>query len=198
MEENMQIIDARGLGCPKPIILAEEALSKIKEGTITLLVDNDASAENLKRYATRFGYYHEVEKENNYWKVTIVKGYTCQISQLQKKTQKNLFVIIASDTIGKDENLGRILMKAFFETMIAIEQIPQMIFLINTAVRLSTIDKDFIPLLKKIEEKGTEIFTCGTCLKYYNLEDQLKVGYRGTTNHFIEGMVDFNKTIWIG
>lgn len=194
----MQIIDARGLGCPKPIILAEEALSKINEGIVTILVDNDSSAENLQRYATRFGYYYEVEKEDNYFKIRIVKGYSCRISPTEKETKKNLLVIIASDTIGKDEVLGRVLMKAFFETMIAIKQLPDMIFLMNTAVRLSTVDEEFIQILKKIEQMGVEIFTCGTCLKFYDLEDKLQVGYRGTTNHFVEGMIDFKKTVWIG
>lgn len=89
-------------------------------------------------------------------------------------------------------------MKAFFDTMIVTGQLPQMIFLMNTAVKLSTIDEEFISILKKVEQMGTEIFTCGTCLKYYNLEDSLKVGYRGTTNHFVEGMFDFHKTVWIG
>lgn len=193
----MTLVDARGLGCPKPIILAEEALSKINEGFITVLVDNEASVENLRRYAERFGYYCEAERENSYWKVKIVKGYTCAISSEKEKTSKKLLLIIASDTIGKDEKLGRVLMKAFFETMIAIGQSPDMIFLMNTAVKLSTIDEEFINLLKKLEEKGVEIFTCGTCLKYYNLEDQLKIGFRGTTNHFVEGISDFHKTIWI-
>lgn len=194
----MITVDARGLGCPKPIILAEEALSKIEEGFITLLIDNEASLENIKRYAERFKYYYEVEKENSFWKVKLVKGYTCKIASNEKKSSRELLIIIASDTIGKDEKLGRVLMKAFFETMIAINQLPNMIFLMNTAVKLSTKDEDFINLLKKLEERGVEIFTCGTCLKYYNLEDQLKVGFRGTTNHFIEGISDFNKTIWIG
>lgn len=194
----MVIVDARGLGCPKPIILAEEALSKIEEGFITILIDNEASLENIKRYAERFGYYYEVEKENSFWKVKLVKGYTCKIVSNEKKSSKELLIIIASDIIGKDEKLGRVLMKAFFETMIAIGQSPNMIFLMNTAVNLSTKDEEFINLLKKLEEQGVEIFTCGTCLKYYNLEDQLKVGFRGTTNHFVEGMSDFNKTIWIG
>lgn len=194
----MTFVDARGLGCPKPIILAEEALSKINEGFITVLVDNEVSVENLKRYTERFGYYCEAERENSYWKVKIVKGYTCAISSEKEKTSKKLLLIIASDTIGKDEKLGRVLMRAFFETMIAIKQMPNMIFLMNTAVRLSTVEDEFIDLLKKLEQQGVEIFTCGTCLKYYNLEEQLKVGFRGTTNHFIEGMLDFNKTIWIG
>ncbi len=194
----MVIVDARGLGCPKPIILAEEALSKIEEGFITILIDNEASLENIKRYAERFGYYYEVEKENSFWKVKVVKGYTCNIVSNEKKSSRELLIIIASDTIGKDEKLGRVLMKAFFETMIAIGQSPNMIFLMNTAVKLSTKDEEFINMLRKLEEQGVEIFTCGTCLKYYNLEDQLKVGFRGTTNHFVEGMSDFNKTIWIG
>jgi len=194
----MEIIDARGLECPKPIILAENALSRIQEGTLTIIVDNESAAANLQKYADRFSYYCEIEQEENYWKVTIVKGYTCQISTIEKQIKKNLLVIISSDTIGKDETLGRILMKSFFETIIVTGQIPQMIFLMNTAVKLSTVDEEFIPILKKIEEMGTEIFTCGTCLKYYNLENNLKVGFRGTTNHFVEGLFDFNKTVWIG
>ncbi len=194
----MSIIDARGLGCPKPIILAEEALSKVGEDFITVLVDNEASLENLKRYCERFGYYYEIMKDDDFWKIKIVKGYTCSIKAEHKKASKELLVIVSSDTIGKDEKLGRVLMRAFFETMLATNQLPNMIFLMNTAVKLSTWDEEFIELLKKLEEKGVEIFTCGTCLKYYNLESQLKVGYRGTTNHFVEGMFDFNKTVWVG
>ncbi|MCS7215166.1 MAG: sulfurtransferase-like selenium metabolism protein YedF [Thermodesulfovibrio sp.] len=192
-------IDARGLECPKPIILAESALSQINEGIIIVIVDNEASLENLKKYARKFGYFYEVIKQENYWKIKIVKGFSCQISNMaEKDTEKDLILIITSDIIGKDESLGRILMKAFFETMLLNRQLPKIIFLMNTAVKLSTIDEEFVSILKKIEQLGTEIFTCGTCLKYYNLEDSLKVGYRGTTNNYIEGIFDFKKTIWIG
>jgi len=52
--------------------------------------------------------------------------------------------------------------------------------------------------MKEIESMGVEIFTCGTCLKYYNLESELKVGYRGTTDKIIEGITEFKNTIWIG
>ncbi len=194
----MQIVDARGLGCPKPILLAEEALSKIEEGTIVVIVDNEASAENLKRYAERFGYYHEIETEDSNWRVKIVKGYTCQILTKEKKSKKRLLLIVTSHIIGIDETLGRILMKAFFETMLTTAELPNMIFLMNTAVRLTTIDDEFIEIFKKIEEKGVEIFTCGTCLKFFNLEAKLNVGFRGTTNHFVEGISDFEKIVWIG
>jgi len=35
-------IDARGMDCPKPVIMAEEALTKISEGVVDVLVDNEA------------------------------------------------------------------------------------------------------------------------------------------------------------
>jgi len=44
---------------------------------------------------------------------------------------------------------------------------------------------------------AVDIFSCGTCLKYFDLESTLKVGYRGTTNHIVEGMSDFQKVVWI-
>ena len=44
-----------------------------------------------------------------------------------------------------------------------------------------------------MEAMGVEIFSCGTCLKYYNLESELKVGYRGATNHIVEGLRTFRK-----
>lgn len=194
----MHVVDARGLGCPKPILLAEEALSKIEEGTVMVIVDNEASAENLKRYAERFGLYYEVEKVGQEWRVKLVKGFTCSVLKEKEKTSKKLLIVITSHIIGSDETLGRILMKAFFETMIATKIKPNTLFLMNTAVRLSTVDDEFVEILKKLEKMDVEIFTCGTCLKYFNLEDKLRVGFRGTTNHFVEGIADFEKTVWIG
>jgi hypothetical protein len=44
---------------------------------------------------------------------------------------------------------------------------------------------------------GVDIYSCGTCLKHYDLESSLKVGRRGTTNHIVEGMQDFDKVVWV-
>ena len=57
--ETVTQIDARGIGCPKPVIMAEEALQKISEGSVEILVDNDASVSNLKRFASKNGLYSE-------------------------------------------------------------------------------------------------------------------------------------------
>lgn len=196
------VIDARGLGCPKPVMLANEALSKITEGEVVVIVDNEASMKNIIRFAEKSGYYSETRQENNHWQVTIVKGFKCdrpskELEEL-KDTSKELFIIIATDTMGKDEELGKILMKAYLETMLAYKQLPNTLFFMNTGVRMTTLDNTTIPIIKEIEKLGVEIFTCGTCLKFFNLESELKVGYRGTTNHIVEGIKDHKKTVWIG
>jgi selenium metabolism protein YedF len=194
-------IDARGIGCPKPVTMAEEALAKINEGTVEILVDNEASAKNLERFSKKNGFFSETLKENKNWRIKIIKGYTCEVPSAEEKpikTEKDLLIIVGSDTMGKEEELGKILMKGVFETMKVYKELPHTIFFLNTGVKLTTLDNEFISLLKEFEEMGVEIFTCGTCLKYFNLESELKIGYRGTTNHIVEGIKDFKRTIWIG
>jgi selenium metabolism protein YedF len=197
-------IDARGFGCPKPVMMAEKALSQIDEGTIEVLVDNEASVKNLSRFATKQGMYVETSKEDTYWTVKIVKGYPCEIESASggqplkyERREKDIFMIIGTDTLGKEEELGKILMKGFIETMKVTKELPHTIFFLNAGVKLTTVNEETVSILKEIEDIGVEIFSCGTCLKYYNLEDELKVGYRGTTNHIVEGIKDFKKVVWV-
>ena len=193
-------VDARGIGCPKPVMMADEALAEMSEGRVEVLVDNSASAENLERFAKKNGFFSEITREDSCWCVKIVKGYSCKISELEDKEKtygKSLFVIIASDTMGKEEELGQLLMKAYLETMKTYEELPNMIFFLNAGVKLTTINDEAASIIREIEGLGVEIFSCGTCLKYYNLESALKVGHRGTTNHIVEGMKDFKRTVWI-
>jgi selenium metabolism protein YedF len=198
------LVDARGFGCPKPVMMAEEALNKVSEGLVDVLVDNEASAENVARFAAKSGLHAETSRENGYWRTKILKGYICTPSVQNKEpeavmtTGKDLFIIIASDTMGKDEALGKILMKAYLDTMKTYKELPHTMFFLNAGIKLTTIDADAVSVLKEIETMGVEIFSCGTCLKHFNLESDLKVGYRGTTNHILEGIKDFRKTVWIG
>lgn len=113
------------------------------------------------------------------------------------ESEKDVLLIISTDAMGKEEEIGKILIRGFFETMKATKEIPHTIFFLNAGVKLTTVNEEIIQALKEIESLGVEIYSCGTCLKYYNLESELKVGYRGTTNHIVEGIKDFKKIVWI-
>ena len=106
-------------------------------------------------------------------------------------------LIVGSDVLGKEEPIGKVLMKGFFETMKVHKQLPHAIFFLNAGVRLTTTDRETIPILKEIEAMGGEVCSCGTCLKHDELESSLQVGHRGTTNHIVEGLQDFDKVVWI-
>lgn len=68
-----KIIDARGLLCPEPVLLAKKFIEKEIGGTVKVLVDNNAAKENVSRLA-----------ENKGWKVTVTlqeKEYLLTLSK---------------------------------------------------------------------------------------------------------------------
>jgi hypothetical protein len=77
------------------------------------------------------------------------------------------------------------------------KQLPHTIFFMNAGVKLTTVNTEIVAVLKEIEALGVEIYSCGSCLKHYNLEPELKVGERGTMIQTVEGMHDFEKCVWI-
>jgi selenium metabolism protein YedF len=110
---------------------------------------------------------------------------------------QSLLIIIGTDALGKDEAIGKVLVKGFFETMKAYKQLPHTMFFLNAGVKLTTVNQETAPILKEIEAMGVEIYSCGTCLKHYGLESELKVGHQGATNQVVEGLQDFDKVVWI-
>jgi selenium metabolism protein YedF len=198
------LIDARGKACPMPVMMVEEALAKVAEGIIEVIVDNEASALNVSGYAAQNGMFSETNKSGKDWKIKVVKGYGCQPNaegSLRKEEsplkRKTLMLIIGTDSLGKDEELGKKLVKGFSDTMKVYKQLPHTIFFLNAGVKLTTVNAETIEVLREISGMGVEVYSCGTCLKHYDLESELKVGNRGTTNHIVEGMQDFDKVVWI-
>ena len=204
------LIDARGQGCPKPVMMVDEALSGMKEGIVEVLVDNEESSLNVEGYAGQNGLFFETLRTGKDWKVKIVKGYACKpnadfpirsgqvsLRNADLGDKKHLLLIIGTDSLGKDEELGKKLVKGFFDTMKVTKLLPHTIFFLNAGVKLTTVNEETVGVLKDIEAMGVEMYSCGTCLKHYDLESMLKVGHRGTTNHIVEGMQDFDKVVWI-
>ncbi|SHK21317.1 TusA-related sulfurtransferase [Hathewaya proteolytica DSM 3090] len=58
------LINARGLSCPQPVILAKEAVDK-GEKEVEVLVDDGAPKENVPRFLTNAGYKVTVKEDND-------------------------------------------------------------------------------------------------------------------------------------
>jgi len=200
----MKEVDARGLPCPQPVLKTKNALDEISEGEkIKVIVDNETACKNVEKFVKAQGHtLVKVESKEGLFYLEIQKGggsapENVVIACSTEGASGKPFLIIANSVIGEEKELGKILMKGLFETMLAHDLLPEGIFFMNKGIYLTTKEEEFIPLLKELEAKGVEIFTCGTCLKFFKLEDQLKVGKRAGTDVYLEA-VFFKKPVWIG
>ncbi len=60
----IKIVDARGLSCPEPVLLTQNAIKKQKKGTVEVLVDNSTSRENVSRTARNAGWGVELQEQD--------------------------------------------------------------------------------------------------------------------------------------
>ena len=181
-EGEMNEVDARGLPCPRPVLETKRALQDVDDGTITVLVDSPESRENVQRFARSQGCQVEVSEADGMFRLTIVKERAKEVPKAATVQQRELpeggtVVLITTDRFGVgDDRLGQILMKSFLNTLWDHDPRPAKLLFINSGVRLTTEGSDVLDALELLEKDGVEVFSCGTCIEYYGIQDKLKVG----------------------
>ena len=50
------VVDARGLSCPQPVLMSLSRMRELEAGELDVLVDNDVSRENVCRAARHEGW----------------------------------------------------------------------------------------------------------------------------------------------
>jgi len=175
----MSVIDCRGLACPQPVITTKQALDRMQEGELIVIVDNTVSCNNVERFARSQGCSVEIKEEGKDFHLHIQKAKSsrsAESSQEEKKVQE-VVVYINSHLMGVgEEALGAILMRSFLKTLVDMETKPSRLILVNAGVRLSSEGSEVLETLRALSEKGVEILSCGTCLDFYGLKEKVKVG----------------------
>ena len=68
------VVDARGLSCPQPVILTVTEIKKQGQGEITVLVDTDTAKENVTRATNANGWsVLKIEPDEDGYKIKIGK-----------------------------------------------------------------------------------------------------------------------------
>jgi predicted peroxiredoxin len=73
--------------------------------------------------------------------------------------------------------------------------LPAAICFYANGVRLVVEGSPVIDLLKSLEAKGVRLVLCSTCLNYYNLTEQVKVGIVGGMTDILEAQQRASKVI---
>ncbi|KPU42937.1 SirA-like protein [Oxobacter pfennigii] len=189
----MKTIDCRGLACPKPVILTKKELDAEEDTEVTTIVDNDVAVQNLKKFAESIGGKSKMEEKEGFFYVTITKtGDRCIISD----DDKNLVIFAGTDKLGSgDDKLGEALMKSYMFALCEADTIPKTIVFVNSGVKLTTEGSAVLESLEKLQSRGVEIMSCGTCLDFYNLKEQLKIGAITNMYTIVEKMNNASNTI---
>ena len=192
-------IDCRGLACPKPVINTKKSLELLPNDSILeVLVDSNASKENVIRFAKNEGLSVSNETtEDGSVKITIVKGFACEIAtpdEDKKFLDKVLF--LKDDKVG-DNELGSMLIVGFLKSILELPKLPKTLICVNKAVLLTTADEDsdVVQILKTLEGRGVEIFSCGVCLDFYKVSEKLKVGVVGNAYGTVDSLLNSEGTI---
>lgn len=194
----MQTIDAKGLACPQPVILAKKSIDR-GETAFVILVDNQTAVENLTRLADSNGYQIAKTEAAGEFRLAFSKDGQSAVSAAPAAASApasgTWAVLVPSDTLGRgDSELGASLIKMFFYTLSQEETVPDSLLFINAGVTLACND-EISGHLKELSEKGSEILVCGTCLNFYGLKEELKIGTVSNMYDILQRMKDASKVI---
>lgn len=193
MEVFMKKIDARGLECPRPVILIKKAMEEADEASI--LVDNEVARDNVQRFGHNAGCRVTIVENDNGTELFLKK----ELEKITAEFAEEVVVLIKSSFFGQgDPKLGNILMKSFLVSLLESDKKVKALIFVNSGVELTTRNLEAIEVLKSFDKKGTVIYSCGTCLDFYGLKEDLKIGLITNMYSSVELLVgDGNKVITI-
>lgn len=199
-------IDCRGMACPLPVIEAKKAIEAFSEdGALRVLVDNDTAVQNLTRLGEHNGFAVSSTQEGpKAYTVTMqVRAAAAKAAEVPAEAvacavppKGGLVVVLSADTMGTgDEALGKKLMKAFIFALARQDEAPDKVICYNRGAFLTTRDPDTVKDLQALEAAGTAVITCGTCLDYYGLKPELKVGVISNMYDIVEAQLNASRIV---
>ncbi len=198
-----KFIDAKGKECPIPVIMAKKEIDNGNKN-FTIEVDNNIAVQNLQKLANSQGLLLDIKEENNIFKIAFInKDNECiECNEILNELEDNKnqtgtwSIFVGKEIIGAgNEELGKSLMKMFFYTIAEDTDLPKSILFMNDGVKVPTLNEQAIEHLKELEAKGVEILTCGACLNFYKLENELKAGKVSNMYDITKAMKESSKVI---
>ena len=182
----MLTVNAIGDACPIPVVKTKKAIEALTaDETVVVLVDNETALQNVTKAARTMGFEAQQETvSDKEFKITIqvVKGAAAPAEEEPAACccegyKKNYVVAVSSEKMGEgSEELGKVLIKAFFFALTQQDELPGTIIFYNGGVKLSTEGSPVLEDLKNLAAQGVEVISCGTCLNFYQLSEKLAVG----------------------
>lgn len=198
----MNIIDCKGLACPMPVIKTKKYFDLEDSKEALVIVDNEVAKNNVLRLAKGINLNSSFVEEDGLYKIQLSRGEFSDVQAVNTNESVSEYkssaptILVASNLLGNgDDRLGETLMKIYINTLAESEVLPENLMFINGGVKLTCTGSDVLDSLNSMQEKGVNIISCGACLDFYNLKEELKVGEIGNMYQIIDLMNKSGNTI---
>ena len=189
-------IDAEGKQCPIPVIMAKKELDAGVQD-VEIIVDGQTQIDNLVRLGKTYGREATSEPFEDKFLVKFANG-DGTIPEAAHSFDVGSYAVFfnkASVGSGNDELGGNLAKMAIF-TLSESDCIPTYVLFMNGGVKLTTgIEPQIIDNLNTLIEKGTTVLVCGTCLNFYGLKEECKVGTVSNMYDILGAMQEVSKVI---
>jgi len=189
-------IDCRNDQCPTPVVEARKAILAAAGRTVTILVGDETARENVSRMAKNQGCEVAVATVEGGYQLSLAPGETPLPATSAAPASGKTVALIAAETIGSgDDELGAVLMKNFLITLRELETPPEQIFFMNGGVKLTVTGSDALEALNQLACMGVDIASCGLCLDFFGLKEQLAVGRVGNMLETVQALASAGRVI---
>jgi selenium metabolism protein YedF len=164
--------------------MLKEGLQDLAAGEqVRIYTDNETSLKNLVSYLKDQGVEADVSDKDQVFTILTERPQDpvkdtdpadyCETEVIAT----NYVVCIKSELMGEgDPELGKILMETFVDNLKLQEQLPTHVVLYNGGVKLAMKRAGTCSSLSELEELGTRVMLCGTCIDHYGLQYDIGVG----------------------
>jgi len=176
-------LDCRNLNCPEPLLRTKKALGELKIGeSLEILVNDVAPRENIKRFLSKNGFEAQISQAGA---DTLIK--TVKTDELKDESIDDIYCDVTAPKRGRviflnEEQcgsgpIGKSLLAKFLGAALSLDEKPVKVICVNNAVHITTNrGHECFEAIKKLNEAGAEILSCGSCLESYKLVDKLAIG----------------------
>ena len=204
----MKIVDARGMVCPQPVIMTKKE-SDAGENEIQVIVDNETSRENVLKFGMKLNYNTKVEEKSDGTYICLTKETPSNNDVAKKEIEESVYedskvkkeikgYVIGTNLLGKgSDDLGKILMKSFLFSLTETKPYPNFLIFLNSGVKLTVEGSESLDDLKKMEDAGVKIVSCGTCLDFFEIKGKLAVGSVTNMYDIVETIAESDNAVMI-
>ena len=199
----MEVLDGFGKPCPMPLVMVKKELDA-GNTDVRIRVDNETAVKNITRLAGKKGLGFVVEDIEGGFLISLggevgvdVEVPAAAAACSTSGNSCGYSVFIGKDHVGEgDAQLGYNLMKMAIYTLTQAEVPPMNLLFMNSGVKLLCGDEaQIIDSVKELMDKGTDVLVCGTCLNFYEIAEDLKVGEVSNMYDILERMHESAKVI---